>query len=67
MKYFILSVLILIAIAGIHTVVSNYSPDMAKESGLKRDVNVEQTKKQAEEEKSSFDIQRENRNNVPRN
>lgn len=68
MRYFIIALLFLSAVLGIHTFLVDRAPDRSVESGLQRTGPVEDQARQAQEDdKSIWDIQRQRRNNVPRN
>jgi hypothetical protein len=66
MRYFIISVLLLLVAVGIHRIVLHSTPDRSRESGLRRVEQENPPVKQSQEEKTSFDIQREGRNVPPR-
>lgn len=65
MRFFFIGIAVILAIVIAHRVVVNMSPDHSREAGLKR-VPQEDTSRQAQEDKSIWNTQRENRNQVPR-
>lgn len=67
MRYFIISVLIILTVFGVHWLTVKQSPDNSVESGIHRDApSTDATHKQSQEDKSVFEAQKDGRNNVPR-
>lgn len=65
MKYFIISILIIFAVFGVHRAIVGNQPTNAVESGLHRP-HTEGETIQAEEDQSIHNTQRENENNIHR-
>ncbi len=64
MRYLIISIVFILTVVGVHRLIVSNSTDVSREAGLRR-TPVENVR-QSQEEKTSFDIQRNNRNEVPR-
>lgn len=66
MKYLFIAIAFILSVYVGHRVVANMPPDMSQESGLERTIPVDQTQKQAEEDDSIHNTQRQGDNHVPR-
>lgn len=66
MKYFFIALAFILSVYVGHRVVANMSPNMTQESGPERTIPVDQTAKQAEEDDSIHNNQRQGDKHLPR-
>jgi hypothetical protein len=66
MKYFAISMVLLLAIYGISAWVGKNWPDSYSESGLVETVHIDETEKQAQEDLSTHSMQRKGKSKIPR-